>query len=98
MAVKSRRIALRTDPESEALLVETATVRRQSMSSFILSAALHEADLVLARADATSMPAAQFDAFIASLDQADEAAGSARSYSSTRSAGSSTPRRSVAGG
>lgn len=84
MAVKSRRIALRTDPESEALLVEAATVRRQSMSSFILSAALHEADLVLARADATSMPAAQFDALIASLDQADEADALARAAARPR--------------
>jgi uncharacterized protein (DUF1778 family) len=73
MAVKTRRIAVRTDPESEARLAQAAALRHESLSAFVMAAALQEADLVLARADATLMPAEQFDTLLSSLDSADPA-------------------------
>jgi uncharacterized protein (DUF1778 family) len=50
-----------------------AALRRVSVSAFVLEAAGREADRVLGQADQTIMPAAEFDALVASLDVADPA-------------------------
>jgi uncharacterized protein (DUF1778 family) len=73
MAVKTRRIEMRADPESEQRITQAAAARQQSVSTFVLAAAVREADMVLARADVTLMPAAQFDALMDSLEISDQA-------------------------
>lgn len=73
MAVKSRRIEMRTDPDSEQRITKAAAVRQESVSAFVLAAAVREADHVLARADVTPMPAEQFDELINALDTPDPA-------------------------
>jgi uncharacterized protein (DUF1778 family) len=71
--VKSRRIEMRADPESEERITEAARARHQSVSAFVLAAAMREADKVLARTDVTLMPAEQFDALMESLEIPDGA-------------------------
>jgi uncharacterized protein (DUF1778 family) len=64
---------MRADPEREALIVQAAAAQRVSVSAFVLDAAAREASRVLGRADLTLMPAEQFDAFVAALDEPDAA-------------------------
>jgi uncharacterized protein (DUF1778 family) len=73
MALKTHRIEMRADPESEELIARAAALRKESVSAFVLGAARREADVLLARADLTLMPVEQFDALMASLDTSDEA-------------------------
>jgi uncharacterized protein (DUF1778 family) len=73
MATKTRRIEMRTDPDSEERIVQAAGLLGQSVSGFVLAAASSAADAVLARADTTLMPAEQFDGLLRSLDVADQA-------------------------
>jgi uncharacterized protein (DUF1778 family) len=73
MATRTKRIEMRADAESEALISAAAAARRVSVSAFVLEAAIEEAGRVLGRADLTLMPADQFDALIAALDEPDEA-------------------------
>lgn len=72
MAVKTRRIEMRADAETDRRIALAAQMTRQSVSAFVLGAARTEADRLLAEQD-TTMPAEQFDALIASLDHADPA-------------------------
>lgn len=73
MAIKTRRVEARIDPETDELIARAAAVAHESVSGFMVRAARAEADRVLARSDVTPMPAEQFDALIASLDQAEAA-------------------------
>jgi uncharacterized protein (DUF1778 family) len=69
---KTRRIEMRTDPRSEARIAAAAAAAGQSVSAFVLGAAVRAADVVLARADTTMMSVEQFDALAASLEIADD--------------------------
>ncbi|MFV2017812.1 DUF1778 domain-containing protein [Micromonospora sp. LOL_023] len=71
MASKTERIEMRTDPDTSALITEAAKSRHVSVTSFVLEAARHEANRVLARSDSTMMPAEQFDEMMAALDKPD---------------------------
>ena len=73
MATRTKRIEMRADPESEALITAAAAARQVSVSAFVLEAATDEAGRILGRADLTLMPAGQFDTLIAALDEPDEA-------------------------
>ena len=73
MGAKTQRIEMRTDPDSEALIVQAARLTHQSVSAFVLDAATAEARRVLARVDHVVMPADQFDALISSLDTSADA-------------------------
>jgi uncharacterized protein (DUF1778 family) len=73
MATRNKRIEMRADPESDALITAAAAACHVSVSAFVLEAATEEAGRVLGRADLTLMPADQFDALIAALDKPDEA-------------------------
>ena len=64
---------MRADPVSEERIARAAAAQDLSVSAFVLGAAAREADRVLGRADATLMPAAQFDAFVAALEEPDAA-------------------------
>jgi uncharacterized protein (DUF1778 family) len=73
MATRTRRIEMRADPASEERISLAAQARDVSVSAFVLAAATREADRVLGRSDQTLIPAGQFDALVASLDQGDPA-------------------------
>jgi uncharacterized protein (DUF1778 family) len=73
MAVKTRRIEMRADPESEERITQAAATLQQSVSTFVLAAAVREADMVLARSDSTLMPSQQFAALMESLEVPDQA-------------------------
>jgi uncharacterized protein (DUF1778 family) len=75
MTAKTRRIEMRADPDSEARIAQAAAAMHQSISAFVLSVAVREADVVLARADTTLMPAEQFDTLMSSLEVPDDAPG-----------------------
>jgi uncharacterized protein (DUF1778 family) len=64
---------MRADPDSDDRITRAAALTDTSVSAFVLSAALRQADEVLARADVIFMPTEQFDALMASLDMPDEA-------------------------
>ena len=73
MATRTKRIEMRADADSEALITAAAAACRVSVSAFVLEAATEEAGRVLGRADLTLMPADQFDALVGALDEADTA-------------------------
>jgi uncharacterized protein (DUF1778 family) len=73
MATRTRRIEMRADPASEERISRAARARDLSVSAFVLAAASREADRVLGRSDQTLIPAGQFDALVAALDQGDPA-------------------------
>lgn len=73
MATKSERIEVRTTPEDSALIAEAADLRNQSVSAFMTAAATTEAGRIIGRCSHTLMPADQFDALMASLDEPDHA-------------------------
>ena len=73
VATRTKRIEMRADPDSEALIARAAALEAVSVSAFVLGAAVREADRVLGRADQTLMPAEQFDALVDSLDTPDPA-------------------------
>lgn len=73
MAVRTKRIEMRADAESEARISRAAALQSVSVSAFVLGAANRAADDVLGQVDQTVMPAEQFDALMGSLDLADRA-------------------------
>jgi uncharacterized protein (DUF1778 family) len=68
MATKTDRIEVRTDTETGDLIRRGAELAHSSTSQFVIDAARDRAETLVARADVTLMPAAQFDALMASLD------------------------------
>lgn len=72
MAPKTERIEMRADEESSSKIADAAKSQQVSVSAFVLDAAVRAADHILARRDVTVMPAEQFDALLASLDEPDE--------------------------
>ena len=73
MATRTKRIEMRADPETDALISRAAAAQDLSVSAFVLGAAVREAATVLGRADRTLMAPEQFDALIGSLGTADPA-------------------------
>jgi uncharacterized protein (DUF1778 family) len=71
MATRTRRIEMRADEASVALISRAAELCGQSVSAFVLGAATREAYRVLGRAGQTLMPAFEFDALVAALDEPD---------------------------
>ena len=67
--VKTARIEVRTDPESEALLKQAASLTNQTLTSFVLDAAEQRAKEVIAQAKTTVVPSAFFDELLDALDQ-----------------------------
>ncbi len=86
MAIKTRRLETRVDPDTKELISEAARLNRESVSAFMVRAARGEADRVLARANATLIPVAQFDALLQSLDEPDTAPTLTRAAESRRRA------------
>ncbi len=77
-SIKTQRLEVRVDALTKARIEDAAARLGQPTSVFVLNAATAEADRVLARAETTVMPAAQFDSMLAALDIPDEAPTLAR--------------------
>lgn len=75
---KSRRVEIRTDPDTDDLISEAASLLHVAKSAFVVNAARDAAARTVARADVTLMAPELFDAMMRSLDVADESAGLAK--------------------
>lgn len=65
---KSQRLEARATEDEAAVIARAAELLNATISSFVVEAAVEKAETVVARAERTLMPAAQFDAMIAALD------------------------------
>lgn len=65
---RSRRIEARATEDDARLIAHAAQLLNKTVSAFTVSAAVEKAENIVARAEATIMPAEQFDAMIAALD------------------------------
>jgi len=65
---KSQRIEARVTQSDAQVIARAATLLNESVSAFVVGAAVEKAETVVARADRTIMPAEQFDEMIAALD------------------------------
>ena len=86
-ARRTERIELRATAEEAERINLAAQAQHLSVSAFVVQAATKAADRVLARTDQTLMPAEQFDALIASLDEPDDMPGLARAFERRRRSG-----------
>lgn len=68
-SAKSERIEARATVDEAAVIMRAAELTKSTVSSFVVGAAVAKAETVVARAEHTLMPAAQFDAMIAALDE-----------------------------
>lgn len=66
---KSERIEIRTELERKTRLEAAAAVAEESVSQFVLDAAIEKADQILGPGPVDLWPAHQFDALLAALDE-----------------------------
>lgn len=67
---KSERLEARATEDEVAVIARAAEILNATVSSFVVGAAVEKAETIVARAERTLMPVAQFDAMIAALDDA----------------------------
>jgi uncharacterized protein (DUF1778 family) len=76
MAVtKTRRLELRTDEDTEQLVIDAAALLHMSKTAFVEDAVRTAARRVIARSDVTLMDPAVFDTMMSALDRPDESTG-----------------------
>jgi uncharacterized protein (DUF1778 family) len=68
VAMKTDRIETRVSPEQRARIERAAAFFGESLSSFMVSAAVQRADEVIAEQSATVVPPDYFDQLLAALD------------------------------
>ena len=73
MSVKSDRVEARLSPEQRDRIGRAAAFTGESMSAFIVSAAVQRADDIIAEHSSTVVPSDYFDKLLAALDEAPEA-------------------------
>ena len=73
MSVKSDRVEARLSPEQRDRIGRAAAFTGESMSAFIVSAAVQRADDIIAEHSSTVVPSDYFDELLAALDEAPEA-------------------------
>lgn len=73
VAPKTGRVEARLSDNERMRIDRAAQLAGQSVSSFVVSAAVEKADQVIAESDVTSVPADYFDRLLASIDRADRA-------------------------
>ena len=69
---KTRRVELRTDPATDDLITEAASLLHVAKSAFVADAARQAAEKIIARSNVTLMAPDVFDAMMQSLDAPDE--------------------------
>jgi len=78
MPAKAERLEARLTSTQRKQIEQAAALAGESVSSFVVLAALDRADILVRDQASTVVPAAYFDQLVASLDQAQEAPGLAR--------------------
>jgi uncharacterized protein (DUF1778 family) len=78
MAAKAVRLEARLTPVQRHQIEQAAALAGESVSSFVVLAALDRADVLVTERASTVVPAAYFDQLIASLDQPENAPRLAR--------------------
>jgi len=73
MAAKAERLEARLTSTQRRQIEHAAKLAGESVSSFVVLAALDRADIVVRDMTSTVVPAAYFDQLLASLDEPDEA-------------------------
>lgn len=81
---KSERIELRVSTDDKDAITAAAEMEHTTTTDFVREAVLDRAQHVRARADRTLMPAEQFDALVASLDEPDDTPNLARTFAHKR--------------
>jgi uncharacterized protein (DUF1778 family) len=81
---RTERIELRVCADDKAAIVAAAAAEQVTTTDFVRDAVLDRVQHLRARADRTLMPAAQFNALVASLDVADQTPNLARAFASRR--------------
>lgn len=84
MAAKSDRLEARVTSAQRLEIERAATLASESVSSFVVTAAVQRAEALVAEHASTVVPAAYFDRLIASLDDPDEAPGLVRAARKAR--------------
>jgi uncharacterized protein (DUF1778 family) len=74
MAVRTDRVEARVSPDQRERIERAAAFAGESMSTFMVSAAVQRADEVIAERSATVVPADYFDQLLAALDEPPEKA------------------------
>lgn len=73
MAVKAGRFEARLSEEERDRIEHAAAATGESMSAFVVGAAVERAEEVIAAATTTAVPTDYFDALLAALDEAEAA-------------------------
>lgn len=84
MVTKTDRVEARLSPDERQRIHRAAEFSGQSMSSFIVSAAVEKADSVIAEQAVTTVPADYFDRLVAEIDRAGKAPRLARAAKRAR--------------
>jgi uncharacterized protein (DUF1778 family) len=78
MATKVERLEARLTSTERKQIEQAAALAGESVSSFVVLAALDRADILVREQTSTVVPAVYFDQLVASLDEPAEAPGLAR--------------------
>lgn len=81
---KSERVEARLSPEERDRIEQAAQFEGESLSSFIVRAAVARADDVLTEHTVTTVPADYFDRLVTALDRPDRAPALRRAASRSR--------------
>jgi uncharacterized protein (DUF1778 family) len=73
MAAKAVRLEARLTPTQRNQIEQAAALAGESVSSFVVLAALDRADILVTERASTVVPAAYFDELVASLDEPEDA-------------------------
>lgn len=84
MAVKTDRLEARLTSAQRVEIERAAKLASESVSSFVVTAAVQRAEALVAEHTSTVVSAAYFDRLVASLDEPDEAPGLARAVRKAR--------------
>lgn len=75
MALKTTRLEARLTPDQRRRIERAAALEEESVSAFVVGAAIARAEEVAASRSVTVVPGDYFDRLLASLDQVDPAPG-----------------------
>jgi uncharacterized protein (DUF1778 family) len=91
MAAKAERLEARLTSTEHKQIEQAAALAGESVSSFVVLAALDRADILVRERASTVVPAAYFDELVASLDEPEKAPGLTRATAAMRQRGRIKP-------
>jgi uncharacterized protein (DUF1778 family) len=91
VAAKAERLEARLTSTQRKQIEQAAALAGESVSSFVVLAALDRADILVREQSSTVVPAAYFDQLVASLDQPVDAPGLGRAAAAARRYGRIKP-------